>query len=83
MSLIVSIKFNEDRYRTLHYYAIKAGYDYSKIVKLEHMFLTILNYEIFVSDFQFNSYLSPIIKRYEKQKETNSTTSQHNHFNQS
>ena len=59
-SIIVAIKYNEDEYFTNNYYAKVGGIVQKELLNLEYMFLTLLNFNIFIDEKIYNNYKDKI-----------------------
>ena len=59
-SIIVAIKYNEDEYFTNNYYAKVGGILQKELFNLEYMFLTLLNFNIFIDEKIYNNYKDKI-----------------------
>ena len=55
-SFIVTIKFYEDDYYSLNYYAKLGGISKKEIINLEYDFLVLLDFNLYVEDDLFNKY---------------------------
>ena len=55
-SLIVAIKYNEDEYNTLKFYAQCGGVSKTELSILEFSFITSIDFNLFVSEDLFNKY---------------------------
>ena len=56
-SILISIKFNEDKIYKNDYYAYIAGVSLKELNLMEHNFLQILDYQVFVKKNIFNKYI--------------------------
>ena len=56
-SILVSIKFNEDKIYKNDYYAYIAGVSLKELNLMEDNFLQILDYQVFVNKNIFNKYI--------------------------
>jgi len=56
-SILVSIKFNEDKIYKKYYYAYIAGVSLKELNLMEDNFLQILDYQVFVNKNIFNKYI--------------------------
>lgn len=56
VGLVVAIKFNEDHFYSNSFYSKIAGISPRKLLRLERMFFEKLNFELYVSEEEFNSY---------------------------
>ena len=55
-SFIVNIKFNEDNYYSLNYYAKLGGVSKKEIMNLEYEFLNLMDFKLFVDEKLFDKY---------------------------
>ncbi|CAG9321962.1 unnamed protein product [Blepharisma stoltei] len=63
-SVMVSAKFAEDTFYKNSYYAKVGGIPCSEMNMLEHQFLMMIEFELFVSDAEFNSYSTTLISHF-------------------
>jgi len=55
-SFIVTIKFHEDEHYSLKYYAKLGGISLKEIINLEYVFLTLLDFRLYISEELFQKY---------------------------
>ena len=55
-SMVVAIKYNEDDYFSIKYYAKLGGISKAEMINLEFYFVTLLNFNLFVKIELFNKY---------------------------
>ena len=55
-SMVVAIKYNEDDYFSIKYYAKLGGISNAEMINLEFYFVTLLNFNLFVKIELFNKY---------------------------
>ena len=55
-SFIASIKFNEDNYYSLNYYAKLGGVSKKEIISLEYEFLSLIDFKLFIDEQLFDKY---------------------------
>ena len=55
-SMVVAIKYNEDDYFSIKYYAKLGGISNAEMINLEFYFVTLLNFNLFVKVELFNKY---------------------------
>ncbi len=56
VSMIISIKYNEDEYNSLKFYSKLGGIPKSELFLLEYIFISLLNFNLFVSKELFDKY---------------------------
>ena len=56
VSFIVTIKFHEDEHYSLKYYAKLGGLSLKEIINLEYIFLTLLDFRLYISEELFQKY---------------------------
>ena len=59
-SIIVAIKYNEDEYFTNNYYAKVGGITQKELFNLEYIFLTLLDFNIYIDEKIYNNYKDKI-----------------------
>ena len=55
-SFIVTVKFHEDEHYSLKYYAKLGGISLKEIINLEYVFLTLLDFRLYISEELFQKY---------------------------
>ena len=55
-SFIASIKFNEDNYYSMNYYAKLGGVSKKEIISLEYEFLNLIDFKLFIDEQLFDKY---------------------------
>lgn len=68
-AMIVAIKYNEDDYFNSIFYSKVGGVSKKELEKLEYQMLTLINFELYVSEAVFNKY-NNYIKSVEVEDET-------------
>ena len=54
--MMVAIKYNEDEYYSSKFYAKIGGVTLAEIINLEYTFLSLINFNLFVSEELFHKY---------------------------
>ena len=60
-SMLISIKYNEDEYYSLNFYAKMGGVSINELSNLEYQFLVLINFDLFVDEalfIRYNDYIS-------------------------
>ena len=57
-SLLISIKYNEDDFFSNSHYATVGGFNLKEVNQMEHDFLALLKFNLFVSKFELQQYLN-------------------------
>ena len=55
-SFVVTVKFHEDEHYSLKYYAKLGGISLKEIINLEYVFLTLLDFRLYISEELFQKY---------------------------
>ena len=55
-SMVVAIKYNEDEFYSMIFYAKLGGVTKAEMIFLEYYFVTLINFNLFISDELFNKY---------------------------
>ena len=55
-SMLIAIKYNEDEYYSLNFYAKMGGVSINEMSNLEYQFLVLIHFEVFVNETLFNRY---------------------------
>ena len=55
-SFIASIKFNEDNYYSMNFYAKLGGVSKKELVNLEYEFLNLIDFKLFINEQLFEKY---------------------------
>lgn len=60
--MVLAIKYNEDTYYLLSFYAQRGGCSSQKLVEMESTFLRLIDYKLYVDQKKFDNYYKHIIK---------------------
>ena len=69
VAILISIKYNEDRYYENVYYAKIAGISSRELKNIEYDFLVIINFELFISEDEYLKYKKYLENFYEQLNE--------------
>ena len=63
-SILIAIKYQEDDYYKLNYYAQIAGVSLKDLIKMERDFLSLLDFSLFIDEDLFEKYKNGLIKKF-------------------
>lgn len=63
-SILIAIKYQEDDYYKLNYYAQIAGVSLKDLIKMERDFLSLLDFSLFINEDLFEKYKNGLIKKF-------------------
>ena len=63
-SILIAIKYQEDDYYKLHYYAQIAGVSLKDLIKMERDFLSLLDFSLFINEDLFEKYKNGLIQNF-------------------
>ncbi len=66
--MILAIKYNEDTYYLMSFYAQRGGSYLNKLIGMESTFLKLIDYKLYVKKEKYNEYYKHIIKSKFKNK---------------
>ena len=82
--MIVSVKYNEDEYYPLKFYAKLGGISKTEMAFLEHYFISLINFNLFVKKElydKYNDYISSADEEEEENEKENSSENSDNDMN--
>lgn len=62
VSMIVAIKYNEDTYYLMSFYAQRGGSSLNKLLRMESTFLNLIDYRLYVKQEKYYEYEKHIIR---------------------
>lgn len=68
-SLLVAIKFNEDKIYDMNYFSAVSGMEKNELIKCEHEFLMKIKFELYVDEKKFFLYRNNLMSKIQKCKD--------------